>query len=85
VLRTRMIEGTLEDSATGSAASDLAGYLSLLEGKPKQRLRYEVTQGVEMGRKSDISLEVVMAEGGGIETLYLEGGAVEVMEGQLTV
>ncbi|KAF2001435.1 Diaminopimelate epimerase-like protein [Amniculicola lignicola CBS 123094] len=85
VLRTRMIEGTLEDSATGSAASDLAGYLSLLEGKPKQRLRYEITQGVEMGRKSDISLEVVMAESEGIETLYLEGSAVEVMEGRLTV
>ena len=84
-LRTRMIEGPLEDPATGSAASDLVAYLSLNDGKAGETLKYELTQGVEMGRKSDIFIDVVMAQEGGIETLYLEGEAVQVMEGRLTV
>lgn len=84
-LRTRMIEGPLEDPATGSAASDLVAYLSLNEGKAGETLKYELTQGVEMGRKSDIYIDVVMAKDGGIESIYLEGGAVQVIEGRLTV
>ncbi|KAF2195307.1 Diaminopimelate epimerase-like protein [Zopfia rhizophila CBS 207.26] len=77
-LRTRMIEGTFEDPATGSAASDLAGYLSLQEGRPGQTLKYVITQGVEMGRRSDINIEVVMADDSGIEYIYLVGSAVQV-------
>lgn len=84
-LRTRMIEGPLEDPATGSAASDLVAYLSLQEGKAGETLTYELIQGVEMGRRSEIFIDVVMAKGGGIETVYLEGGAVQVIEGRLTV
>lgn len=84
-VRTRMIEGPLEDPATGSAASDLVAYLSLNEGKAGETLSYELVQGVEMGRRSEIFIDVVMAKDGGIETVYLEGGAVQVMEGKLTV
>ncbi|KAF2730108.1 Diaminopimelate epimerase-like protein [Polyplosphaeria fusca] len=84
-VRTRMIEGALEDPATGSAASDLAAYLALVEGKPGKALRYAITQGVEMGRRSEIGIEVVLAKDGGISDLYLEGCAVPVMEGTLTV
>lgn len=84
-LRTRMIEGMLEDPATGSAASDLAAYLSLVEGCPKQKLKYGITQGVEMGRRSNIHIEVVMKEDTGIEDVILGGGAVQVMEGRLTI
>jgi PhzF family phenazine biosynthesis protein len=84
-LQTRMIEGPLEDPATGSAASDLAAFLSLKEGKPKETLKYELVQGVEMGRRSEIFIDVVMAEDGGIAAVYLEGGAVPVMEGRLTI
>lgn len=84
-LRTRMIEGPLEDPATGSAASDLVAYLSLNEGKAGETLKYELIQGVEMGRRSEIFIDVVMAKDGGIEAVYLEGGAVQVMEGRLTV
>jgi len=84
-LRTRMIEGPLEDPATGSAASDLAAYLSLNEGKAGATLKYELIQGVEIGRRSEIFIDVVMAEDSGIETVYLEGGAVKVMEGRLSV
>jgi PhzF family phenazine biosynthesis protein len=84
-LQTRMIEGPLEDPATGSAASDLVAYLSLNEGKLSETLKYELIQGVEMGRRSEIFIDVVMAEDGGIETVYLEGGAVQVMEGRLSI
>lgn len=84
-LRTRMIEGPLEDPATGSAASALVSYLSLMEGESGETLKYELIQGVEMGRRSEIFIDVVMAKDGGIETVYLEGGAVKVMEGRVTV
>lgn len=84
-LRTRMIEGPLEDPATGSAASDLAAYLSITEGAPNKTLRYEMTQGVEMGRRSDIFVEVELKGDQSVSKLYLEGGAVEVMEGRLTI
>ncbi|KAJ4383424.1 hypothetical protein N0V86_001472 [Didymella sp. IMI 355093] len=84
-VRTRMIEGPLEDPATGSAASDLVAYLSLNEGQAGETLNFELVQGVEMGRRSEIFIDVVMAKDGGIETVYLEGAAVQVMEGRLTV
>ncbi|KAF2807921.1 Diaminopimelate epimerase-like protein [Mytilinidion resinicola] len=82
-LRTRMIEGLLEDPATGSATSALAGYLSLKEGKAGTTLKYEMTQGVEMGRRSEIGIEVAMAESQGIDTISLIGSAVRVMEGRV--
>ncbi|KAF7578275.1 epimerase, PhzC-PhzF protein [Pyrenophora tritici-repentis] len=84
-LRTRMIEGALEDPATGSAASDLAAYLSLTEGGSSETLRYEITQGVEMGRRSEILIEIDLTQDRNISKLYLKGGAVEVMEGRLTI
>ncbi|KAB2580021.1 Phenazine biosynthesis PhzC/PhzF protein [Lasiodiplodia theobromae] len=83
-LRTRMIEGGLEDPATGSAASALACFLSLAEGVAGQTHRYAVTQGVEMGRKSEIGVQVGLAKTEGeIESVQLSGAAVEVMEGRL--
>ena len=84
-LRTRMIEGPLEDPATGSAASDLAAYLSLEDGGDGKALKYEIVQGIEMGRRSEILLEVEMNEDRSISRVHLEGGAVQVMEGRLTV
>lgn len=84
-VRTRMIEGSLEDPATGSAASGLAAYLSLLYGNSGDTLDYLITQGVEMGRKSDISVQVAMRTENAIETITLGGGAVPVKEGRLVV
>ena len=47
-----MVDG-VEDPATGSAAVGLAGHLSLLKlGGAGARYRYEMVQGVEMGRVS---------------------------------
>lgn len=84
-LRTRMIEGSLEDPATGAAASDLASYLSLMEGHANETLKFHVTQGVEMGRRSEIFIDVVLAADKSISQVHLEGGAVAVMEGRLRV
>jgi PhzF family phenazine biosynthesis protein len=84
-LRARMIEGPLEDPATGSAASALAAYLSLLASSSTGMLKYEIVQGVEMGRRSEIAIEVEMAGSDSISRLFLEGGAVRVMEGRVAI
>ncbi|KAI9373956.1 hypothetical protein BJX61DRAFT_351552 [Aspergillus egyptiacus] len=84
VIRTRMILGTLEDPATGSAASGLAAYLSLAEGKAGQFV-YDIVQGVEMGRRSEIGVEVVIEGVERIESLVLKGSAVKVSEGKILV
>jgi PhzF family phenazine biosynthesis protein len=80
-----MIEGPMEDPATGSAASCLAAYLSLKEGGDIKTLKYELVQGVEMGRRSEIFIEIEMTEDRSVSEVYLEGGAVKVMEGRLTI
>ena len=78
-VRTRMMEDTMEDPATGSAACALSAYLALQEGRTR---RFEVTQGVEMGRRSDIGVEVVIDRGERrVQSLRLSGSAVQVMEG----
>lgn len=81
-LRTRMIEGVLEDPATGSAACALGSFLSL-KGRVKE-VAYEMTQGVEMGRQSDIGVSVTLNDAlNGVETLTLSGSSVKVMEGKV--
>ncbi|KAL4787555.1 hypothetical protein BJX76DRAFT_299886 [Aspergillus varians] len=84
VIRTRTILGNLEDPATGSAASGLAAYLSLSDGGTRQ-FKYEFVQGVEMGRRSEIGVEVVIGDRGKIESLELKGSAVRVSEGKIVV
>ena len=79
-----LAKGPIEDPATGSAASALTAYLSITEGKPGETMSYTVTQGVEMGRRSDIRVQVVLKEDG-IDEVILGGGMVRVMEGRLTI
>ncbi|KAF3937392.1 hypothetical protein ABW19_dt0206180 [Dactylella cylindrospora] len=84
VIRSRMFyDGDQEDPATGSAACALGSYLALVKGG--REWEFEITQGVEMGRKSDIGVKVVLDGEGGVEKVWLEGGAVKVMEGVLTI
>lgn len=78
-------KGSLEDPATGSAASALTAYLALVEGSANQTLDYVLTQGVEMGRRSDIQIQICMNEETAIDKVILGGAAVQVMEGQLTL
>ncbi len=97
-IRSRMLEVAMEDPATGSAASALGCYLALEDGRIGERT-FEITQGVEMGRRSVIGVEVVIGDGasnggfdGGrgrdgrrVQGVRLSGGAVVVMEGNLRV
>jgi len=86
-LRTRMF-GTIEDPATGSAASALSSWLSLQRetGTEEKPFEYVLTQGVEMGRKSVIGLRITRTgDGKGIESVLLSGTAVEVMNGNIMV
>jgi PhzF family phenazine biosynthesis protein len=81
-LRTRMIEGVMEDPATGSASCALSAFLSL---KSREKVvAYELTQGVEMGRQSDIGIEVALNDAlDGVEKLEMSGSSVKVMEGKV--
>ncbi|KAL2130593.1 hypothetical protein VTI74DRAFT_6205 [Chaetomium olivicolor] len=89
-LRTRMLSATFEDPATGSAASALASYLTIRE-RAVDGASFRITQGVEMGRRSEIEIETVArveeGESGevGIKELFLGGTAVEVMSGSVAV
>jgi PhzF family phenazine biosynthesis protein len=83
-LRTRMVHGFLEDPATGSAASTLAAFLSIDANTPNGEHKYQMVQGVEMGRRSEIGLKVrTNAVGDGVEEVTLSGKAVVVTEGKL--
>lgn len=84
VIRARSIVGNIEDPATGSAASGLAAYLTLVKGNSGQH-HYDIVQGVEMGRRSDLGIEVVTKEKGKIESVELQGAAVAVSEGRILV
>jgi predicted PhzF superfamily epimerase YddE/YHI9 len=49
-------------------------------------VRFHLVQGVEMGRRCDIFVDVIMKKTGkDIEDVKLSGQAVEVMQGTLTV
>lgn len=84
-VRTRMSDGTMEDAATGSGACGLCCFLAVEMGLGR-RTRFEVVQGVEMGRRSEIGVEITLREGGeGVEKVVLMGSSVGVMEGRLEV
>ncbi|KAF7313929.1 Phenazine biosynthesis PhzC/PhzF protein [Mycena chlorophos] len=82
-IRTRMFDGPLEDPATGSAACTLSGWLALQKGAGVHK--FKIVQGVEMGRRSDISVAVTVGDDGEIKSIALQGKAVEVMEGTVRI
>lgn len=84
VIRTRLIVGSLEDPATGSAASGLAAYLASTAGKDGA-CEYTFVQGVEMGRRSEIGVGVEVGGDGKITSVKLVGSAVEVSSGRIAV
>src|SRR3569833_41097 len=90
-IQTRNIDFVVEDPATGSAACTLACYLTLQSAAAgvTTPLVYNILQGVEMGRRSDICVEVtpgVDAQGQPeIQEVFLGGTAVVVMSGKLSV
>ncbi|RMZ87291.1 hypothetical protein DV736_g5484, partial [Chaetothyriales sp. CBS 134916] len=84
-LRTRMISNTLEDPATGSASSALSVFLALSEVK-QQVQRFELTQAVEIGRRSDIGVEVTLdGSASRVEKVVLSGSAVAITDGSIVI
>jgi trans-2,3-dihydro-3-hydroxyanthranilate isomerase len=79
-IRTRMfspLSGTVEDPATGSAATPLAALLLSLS--PAAVGTYDIVQGVEMGRPSRLSCSAHRAADG--IRAKVGGGCVPVLEG----
>jgi trans-2,3-dihydro-3-hydroxyanthranilate isomerase len=72
------LSGTIEDPATGSAATALAALL-LAESEDDQ-LSLEVTQGVKMGRPSQMQVEARRAPDG--ISAWVGGACVPVLSGE---
>jgi trans-2,3-dihydro-3-hydroxyanthranilate isomerase len=83
-LRARMLvaEGGYEDPATGSANCALAALLGQLDPTRDGELRWEVTQGVEMGRPSTLRARVEK-RGGAVASARIGGASVLVCEGSI--
>jgi trans-2,3-dihydro-3-hydroxyanthranilate isomerase len=75
--------GAAEDAATGSANAALAGLLASLDPATDGRFHFEVTQGVELGRPSQLQLAAQKA--GGVITAQVGGACVSVMHGMLDI
>ncbi|MBV8391973.1 MAG: PhzF family phenazine biosynthesis protein, partial [Alphaproteobacteria bacterium] len=83
-VRTRMfspLSGTIEDAATGSAATPLAALLLSL-GEAREG-RYDIVQGVEMGRPSLLRCTAHRAADGIRATVG--GSCVPVLAGEVTL
>ena len=83
-IRTRMfspLSGTVEDAATGSAATPLAALLLSLTKATDAR--YELVQGVEMGRPSRLLCSAHRAADG--IRAKVGGSCVPVLEGEATL
>lgn len=88
-IRSRMVLEAIEDPATGSASSALGIWLALQSfrsrGAGTKVHKFEMTQGVEMGRPSVLVVEVTLDDNGTVVKVALGGTAVEVMRGSLRV
>lgn len=87
-IRTRMVVDVFEDPATGSAGCALTSYLALHQYSETE-IRFEVTQGVEMGRESHFFIIITTSVGENgvrkVKTVQLGGKARQIMEGSLIV
>jgi predicted PhzF superfamily epimerase YddE/YHI9 len=81
-----MLLGNFEDPATASSATGLAAYLSLVSQQPEDKIvfDYDIVQGIEMGRRSDIGVHVVPCNNKkDIERVEFIRSAVQVSSGQI--
>ncbi|KAL4735573.1 phenazine biosynthesis-like protein [Aspergillus similis] len=85
-LRVRMIAINLEDPACGSGGCSLGAYLALSNGHESQNHRFNIEQGLEMGRHSRIVVDVLLdEEGRRVVEVKLAGQAAFVAEGRIYV
>ena len=86
-MRARMFaphtDAIVEDPATGSWAAPLGAYLRA-HGvvRSTARMRFRIVQGVEMGRRSEITVEVLNSSGDG-RPIRIGGRCTIVGEGQM--
>lgn len=86
-IRARMfapLDDVLEDPATGSASAALAALLVSRDPDTDGRFHLTIEQGVEMGRRSIIEVEVVKT-GETIADVRITGRCVAVMQGTIQV
>jgi trans-2,3-dihydro-3-hydroxyanthranilate isomerase len=84
-VRARMFapfDNVMEDPATGSASAALAAYLVSSQTATDLRTDIIVEQGVEMGRRSVIEIEVHKV-GGVVQEVLVKGRCVPMMRGTL--
>lgn len=74
--------GIAEDPATGSAAAALAGALMQFEPLSEGEHSFVIEQGYEMGRPSQIDLQIVIRDGA-LVSAEIGGDAVVMSEGTL--
>ncbi len=74
--------GIAEDPATGSAALALGVYLAAVELVGEGTTSYVVTQGVEMGRPSELRCTVTVT-GGAVTSTTVSGSVVPVAKGEI--
>lgn len=76
--------GIPEDPATGSATALLARQLVIADRLKDGTHRFQIEQGYEMGRPSDLALEIDVAKGD-LAEVRVGGQAVRVSSGVITV
>jgi len=76
--------GIMEDPATGSAVAALGGYLGDRLQNQSGTFNWQIEQGIEMGRPSQLMLTVVKNDRA-IETVKVAGRSVLVSEGIMTL
>lgn len=84
-IRARMfapLDNVTEDPATGSASAALGAYLTSLLPAQDAEVKITIEQGVEMGRRSVIGVEV-RKTAGVVNEVLLSGSSVHVMRGEI--
>ncbi|NLS15193.1 PhzF family phenazine biosynthesis protein [Rhizobium sp. P40RR-XXII] len=84
-IRARMfapLDNVTEDPATGSASAALGAYLTSLLPAPDAEVKITIEQGVEMGRRSVIGIEVKKTAGT-VNEVLLSGSSIHVMRGEI--
>ncbi|WP_028748239.1 PhzF family phenazine biosynthesis protein [Rhizobium mesoamericanum] len=85
-IRARMfapLDNVPEDPATGSASAALGAYLVSLEPDADMNVSLMIEQGVEMGRRSIIRIDVVKRDGT-VTDVTISGGCAPVMRGEIS-
>ncbi len=86
-LRARMfapLDNVMEDPATGSASAALSAFLVTQAPEKDAGVHVTIEQGVEMGRRSIIELDVVKSAGT-VTGVTISGRCVPVMRGSIDV